>query len=104
MQLLSEVGRHVVDVGGEVHIHGFQQLTLDSVGLVILCHMSIVDLETVLFLDKVGEVEAILLVDIRIVGLQFKLWLVGVVLNQVVLESEGPQIFPLSTKRGRLPR
>ena len=58
MQLLSEVGRHVINVGGEVHIHGFQQLTLDSIGLIILCHMSIMDLEIVLFLDKVGEVEA----------------------------------------------
>ena len=58
MQLLSEVGRHVINVGGEVHIHGFQQLTLDSIGLIILCHMSIMDLEIVLYLDKVGEVEA----------------------------------------------
>ena len=104
MQLLSEVGRHVIDVGGEVHIHGFQQLTLDSISLVILCHMSIMDLEIVLFLDKVEEVEAILLVNIRIIGLQFKLWLAGVVLNQVVFESEGPQILSLSTKRSRLPR
>ena len=80
MQLLSETGRHVVDVGSAKPIHGFQQLTIDSIGLVILCHMSTVDLKTVLFLDKVREVKAIL-VDIRMIGLQFKLWLAGVILR-----------------------
>ena len=89
---MGEIGRHVIDVGGQAHVHGLQQLTLDSICLALLCHMSIMDLETVLFLDEVREKVAILLVDFRIIGLQLKLWLVGVILNQVVLEGERPQI------------
>ena len=86
MKLIGHIGRHLLKMGGQLHVHGLEFMTLELshafVGL-------IVDLvkahEAMLGVLKVGKEEAVSLIHIRFSRPQGELWSLRVVVNEVVI-------------------